>query len=197
MKMTRQAQVAAVALVLAVALFIVRSDLAGTRADLRNAQDSQERQWNNYLLAEDRKVAADLFLATNPEKIGDAINRIRGAFVAIAAAGGGDAAVPEEISEMPVAQMAVHLLDDLPSSPVETHYSQLHDEAVASLNMFPKRFYDLEQRIRWLVRLETILFLLTLVAGFAGVVVASKHEEHPNRNDRSASQQIPDPEPDE
>ena len=172
--MTKTIQVAAVALVVATVLFFVRSSLADARADLRKVHGIQERRWNNYLLAEERMVAAELFLSTGPDAINEAVSRTRGAFVAIAAAVGDDRAIPPAITKMAPEQMAVHLLDGPPGSPTEYHYRQLHDEAVTGLNAFPEKFENIEGRIRWLGWMETVLFLLTLVVGFLGAVVAAR-----------------------
>lgn len=183
---TRVVAVAAVAALSALGLFLVRGELADTRASVAAAQASRDRTWNNYLLSEQRaSAAAVLVAARDPLGTAEAVAHMRGAFVAIATAT--DEEVPKDAFDLLGADGPVHRSPfalDLANHRVDAYnvlkerIAPLQHRTVKKIGAYRAEIAGLERRIGLLTHLETAAFLLTvLCALLLNVVGAARDSE--------------------
>ena len=176
--------VAVVAALSALGLFLVRSDLADTRASLADTRASRDSTWNNYLLSEQRGTAAAVLIAArDPLGVAEAVAHTRGAFTAISAAA--DEEIPARADRLLGADGPLHesrLALDLAAGQHDVYNTLKEDLAplqgrtLENIEAHRKDINRLEERIRLLTNGETAMFLLTVLCALLLNVSTAKKE---------------------
>lgn len=177
--------VALVAALSALALFLVRSDLADTRGTLAETRGDRDNTWNNYLLTEQRATAtAILIAARDPLGIAEAVAHMRGAFTAISAAA--DQEIPESafrllgengpFHQSPLA-LALAAGQHEAYNTLKEQMAPLQASALSRVRAYRTTISKLEGRAERLTNWETVMFLLTVLCALLLNVFGAKKDE--------------------